>query len=354
MSALLDIQAITCRYDDKVIFSDLSFQVAAGSIACLLGPSGCGKTTALRAIAGFEPVYSGTITLDGRILGSTRVSLPPEQREVGMVFQDYALFPHLTVAANIGFGLHKLSRDARKRKTGELLELIRLQGSAEAYPHQLSGGQQQRVALARALAPQPKLLLLDEPFSNLDTELRRSLSLEVREILRRHGTTAILVTHDQTEAFNVADEISVMAAGKLLQWGSARELYHQPNCPFVAAFLSNGSFLSGEVLDASRVITALGEVSLPDSSDIPPPGTRVELLLRPWNVVLAPQGPINARLDSRQFQGAWTLSTLSLSNGTQLTSFDEQLAALPPGAPVSLRLLAQHLRIFPAQAALDR
>jgi iron(III) transport system ATP-binding protein len=211
----------------------------------------------------------------------------------------------------------------------------------------LSGGQQQRVALARALAPQPKLLLLDEPFSNLDTELRRSLSLEVREILRRHGTTAILVTHDQTEAFNVADKIGVMSGGKLLQWGSARELYHEPNSAFVASFLSNGIFLPGEVLDASRILTALGEVSLPDSIDTPPPGTRVELLLRPWNVVLAPQGPINAQLDSRQFQGAWTLSTLTLSNGTQLTSFDEQLAALPPGAPVSLRLLPQHLRLFP-------
>jgi len=351
MSSLLDITAISCSYDAKVIFNDLSFGVAAGSIACLLGPSGCGKTTVLRAIAGFEPVHTGAITLDGRLLSAPGQTLPPEQRQVGMVFQDYALFPHLTVAANIAFGLQQQSRDEKKRITATLLELIRLQDSAHAYPHQLSGGQQQRVALARALAPRPKLLLLDEPFSNLDTELRRSLSLEVRDILRQHGTTAILVTHDQTEAFNVADEIGVMAQGKLLQWGSARELYHNPTSAFVAAFVSSGVFLPGEVLPGKRLRTPLGEVDIADMPTLPPPGTPVDLLLRPWNVVLAGDSPplnaVSARLSTQQFQGAATLSTLTLSNGSTLDSLDDNLATLPLGSEVRLALLPRHLRLFP-------
>jgi iron(III) transport system ATP-binding protein len=348
MTTLLDINAITCRYDAKVIFTNLSFSVAAGSIACLLGPSGCGKTTALRAIAGFEPVYSGSIVLDGRTLSAPGVTLPPEQRQVGMVFQDYALFPHLTVADNIAFGLQHHSRASRKQTTAELLDLIRLQDCAKAYPHQLSGGQQQRVALARALAPRPKLLLLDEPFSNLDTELRRALSLEVRDILRLHGTTAILVTHDQTEAFNVADVIGVMAEGALLQWGTARELYHAPASAFVASFVSNGQFIPAQVLAPGRLATLFGDVELETgSTDTAAPGATVDLLLRPWNIVADPEGPTSARLYAQQFNGALTLTQLELADGSRLTSADEQLALLPVGTEVRLRLVARHLRVFP-------
>jgi iron(III) transport system ATP-binding protein len=347
MTTLLDINAITCRYDDKVIFAGLSFGVAAGSIACLLGPSGCGKTTALRAIAGFEPVYAGSITLDGRTLSAPGMTLPPEQRQVGMVFQDYALFPHLSVAANIGFGLQQHGKADRQRITGELLDLIRLQDCAKAYPHQLSGGQQQRVALARALAPRPKLLLLDEPFSNLDTALRRSLSLEVRDILRQHGTTAILVTHDQTEAFNVADVIGVMAQGKLLQWGTARELYQAPQSPFVASFVSSGAFIRGELVAPGRLRTAFGEITLEAHDDLPTtPGASVDLLLRPWNVVLAESGPCSARIIAQQFQGAYTLTSLQLADGTVLASHDERLTAFPAGTSVKLALDPRLLRAF--------
>ena len=345
MDKLLDIQAISCRYDTKVIFSDLSFSVAAGNIACLLGPSGCGKTTALRAIAGFEPVQHGSITLDGRILSQSGKTLAPEQRQVGMVFQDYALFPHLNVAANIAFGLQQHSRDSKQRITGELLELIRLQDSAQVYPHQLSGGQQQRVALARALAPRPKLLLLDEPFSNLDTELRRSLSLEVRDILRQHGTTAILVTHDQTEAFNVADEIGVMAQGKLLQWGTARELYHAPASPFVASFISNGFLVPAQVLSPTTVSTAFGAITLEHAVSAAT-GSSADLLLRPWNIVFDPTGPFSARIIGHQFNGAFTLTQLELPDGSKASSLDEQLIALPLGNEVRLSLLPRHLRVY--------
>ena len=237
MSNLLNVKKISCRYDDKVIIPDLSFSVRQGQIASLLGPSGCGKTTALRAIAGFEPIYSGEIELAGNILSTAYDTLVPEKRKVGMVFQDYALFPHLTVKDNIAFGIQDTDKTERSEKISELLGMIKLKDYAEYYPHQLSGGQQQRVALARALAPNPVILLMDEPFSNLDTELRRSLSLEVRGILKQNNITAILVTHDQTEAFTVADEIGVMTEGVLQQWGDPQALRQHPANDFVANFM---------------------------------------------------------------------------------------------------------------------
>lgn len=241
MSALLNVKQISCRYDDKVIIPDLSFSVKQGQIASLLGPSGCGKTTALRAIAGFEPVYSGEIELAGNILSTPSDTLVPEKRKVGMVFQDYALFPHLNVSDNIAFGIQDKDKTVRAEKITELLDMIKLKDYASNYPHQLSGGQQQRVALARALAPNPVILLLDEPFSNLDTELRRSLSLEVRDILKQNDITAILVTHDQTEAFTVADEIGILDDGVLQQWGKPETLRQQPANNFVANFMGISS-----------------------------------------------------------------------------------------------------------------
>ena len=346
MPKLLTIQSITCRYDTREVFRALSFEVAAGSIACLLGPSGCGKTTALRAIAGFEPVISGSIVLDGVVLSKPGQTLPPEQRQVGMVFQDYALFPHLTVAANIAFGLTHHTKAAREQLTTEMLALIRMDEYATSYPHQLSGGQQQRVALARALAPRPKLLLLDEPFSNLDTELRRSLSIEVRDILREHGTTAILVTHDQTEAFHVADVIGVMAEGKLWQWGTPRELYHEPHSPFVASFVANGQFLPANILGGNRVASVFGETLL-EETGAATQGTSVDLLIRPWNIMQDNAGPCAAQIISQQFNGANTITTVQLSDGTRLNSQDPVLAALPENTPVRLNLNPRQIRVFP-------
>jgi iron(III) transport system ATP-binding protein len=237
VSNLLNVNQISCRYDDNVIIPDLSFSVKQGQIVSLLGPSGSGKTTALRSIAGFEPIYSGEIELAGNIISTAEDSLVPEKRKVGMVFQDYALFPHLTVKDNIAFGIQDKDKSERLEKTADLLDMIKLKNYAEYYPHQLSGGQQQRVALARALAPNPVILLMDEPFSNLDAELRRSLSLEVREILKQNNITAILVTHDQTEALTVADEIGVLDEGVLQQWGTPETLRQHPANDFVAKFM---------------------------------------------------------------------------------------------------------------------
>lgn len=216
---------------------ELSLSLEQGQIGCLLGASGCGKTSVLRAIAGFEPICGGAICLRDTVLSSTACHVDPEQRRVGMMFQDYALFPHLNVAKNVGFGLRRLPRAERRDRVMELLELVGLEGCSRRYPHELSGGQQQRVALARALAPRPELLLLDEPFSNLDVDSRERLAFEVRDILKKAGHTAILVTHNQAEAFAIADRIGVMRQGRILQWDTPYALHHAPKSDFVADFI---------------------------------------------------------------------------------------------------------------------
>jgi len=238
---LLEIDHLSLAYDTpaglKPIVQELSLGLPAGHIGCLLGESGCGKTTVLRAIAGFEPVRAGRILLDGTVISSPTEQVAPELRRVGMMFQDYALFPHLTVALNVAFGLRKLPRPDRARRVEEMLELVGLAHAANSYPHEISGGQQQRVALARALAPSPDLLLLDEPFSNLDVDTRERLAFEVREILKTTGHTAILVTHNQAEAFAIADRIGVMAKGRIAQWDTPYNLHHNPADTFVRDFI---------------------------------------------------------------------------------------------------------------------
>ena len=232
MADLLELDRILLGYDTpqgfKAVVRDLALSLPAGHIGCLLGSSGCGKTTVLRAIAGFEPVRAGHIALDGTIISSPEVQVAPERRRVGMMFQDYALFPHLTAGQNVAFGLRRLARAERAARVAEMLDLVGLRVAADSYPHELSGGQQQRVALARALAPSPDLLLLDEPFSNLDVDTREHLAFEVRDILKATGHTAILVTHNQAEAFAIADRIGVMAGGHLAQWDTPYNLRHHP------------------------------------------------------------------------------------------------------------------------------
>jgi len=238
---LLELDRIHLAYDTpqgpRPVVQDLSLTLPAGHIGCLLGESGCGKTTILRAIAGFEPVRAGHIALDGTVISSPNVQVAPELRRVGMMFQDYALFPHLTAAQNVAFGLRKLGKAERAARVREMLDMVGLSASADSYPHEISGGQQQRVALARALAPSPDLLLLDEPFSNLDVDTRERLAFEVRDILKSTGHTAILVTHNQAEAFAIADRIGVMSDGKIVQWDTPYNLHHHPADGFVRDFV---------------------------------------------------------------------------------------------------------------------
>ncbi|MGQ0654451.1 MAG: ABC transporter ATP-binding protein, partial [Betaproteobacteria bacterium] len=264
IAPLLHVDGLRHSYEAQEVVRGLSFSLARGVIGCLLGPSGCGKTTVLRCIAGFEPVQEGSIRISGVTVSAPGAALQPERRRIGMVFQDYALFPHLSVEGNIGFGLHALGRTERQARVRELAGLVGLTRELDKYPHEISGGQQQRVALARALAARPELLLLDEPFSNLDVELRERLALEVRDIIRRSGATAILVTHDQHEAFAMADEIGVMHEGRIQQWDAPYNLYHRPGNRFVADFVGQGAFLPARAIDGERIEIELGVLKPPE------------------------------------------------------------------------------------------
>jgi len=309
-----------------VVVERLSLALARGEIGCLLGASGCGKTTVLRAIAGFEPLIDGSIVLDGETVAGKGVALPPERRRVGVMFQDYALFPHLDVAGNIGFGLRGVPRAARQARIGELLALVGLEGEGGSYPHELSGGQQQRVALARALAPRPSLLLLDEPFSNLDIDTRQRLALELRALLKAAGTTVLLVTHDQAEAFAIADRIAVMDRGRTLQFDTAEGLYRRPADRFVAGFIGRGTLVPGAALGLSEGLDAL---------------------VRPESLRADPGGTIRATLLDAGFHGPHYVASLRLADGS-VVELDLPAGSAPPvGGELALRLVEDALVTFP-------
>jgi iron(III) transport system ATP-binding protein len=341
----LELENVARRFGSRSAVDGLSFQLERGTIACLLGPSGCGKTTALRCIAGFEPVDQGVIRAQGRVLSAPGQLVPPEQRRIGMVFQDFALFPHLTVAQNVAFGLRNLSAQEQARRTEELLAVVGLSDHRGHYPHQLSGGEQQRVALARALAPEPEIVLLDEPFSSLDVELRERLSVEVRSVLKRLGATALLVTHDQQEAFAVADVVGVIRRGKLEQWDAPYELYHRPATRFVADFIGQGVFIGGAVLDSRLVRTELGDLPLPHAAPWRA-GQQIDLLLRPDDVVHDDASPLRAEVCARAFRGADFLYTLRLPSGAQLLSLVPSHHNHAVGEHIGIRIEPDHVIAF--------
>ena len=340
----LEVAGIARRFATRSAVRDLSFHIERGSIGCLLGPSGCGKTTALRCIAGFEAIDEGSIRAQGRLLSGPGVSMPPDKRQIGMVFQDYALFPHLTVEQNVAFGLSRSSRTEQQHRVAELLSLVGLADRRAHYPHQLSGGEQQRVALARALAPQPEIVLLDEPFSSLDVELRERLSLEVRAVLKQLGATALLVTHDQQEAFAVADVVGVMREGRLEQWATPYELYHRPSTRFVADFIGQGVFIRGDVLDSGGVRTELGVVPL--NGHAWRAGQQVDLLLRPDDVIHDDASELKAQICARTFRGAEFMYTLKTEAGTTLLSLVPSHHDHAVGEHIGIRIEPDHVVAF--------
>jgi iron(III) transport system ATP-binding protein len=352
----LTLDNIAIAYDGTRIVHDVSLTVKDGDIGCLLGPSGCGKTTVLRAIAGFEAVSAGEIRLGDQLISSASTHLPPEQRTIGMVFQDYALFPHLNIAQNIAFGIRKQSSSKKQQRTQELLKLVDLSGYEQRYPHELSGGQQQRIALARALAPRPQLLLMDEPLGSQDLELREILARQVREILKREGTTAILVTHDQHEAFAMADEIGVLRQGRLQQWDTGYQLYHRPVNQFVAEFIGRGALLPGTVSAQHSLITPLGEISTGIPVDCQP-GCPLNVLIRPDDIQLTRSGEYSAKITARAFRGAQYLYTLQLEDGNTVLALAPSHQVYPIGDRVKFTLDLQHLVTLkqspPAQTADD-
>lgn len=346
MQPKLEVSQISVRYGGKEIVQKISFSLMKGSISCLLGPSGCGKTTVLRAIAGFEPLSGGHISVDGRQISDGNHHLPPEQRQIGMVFQDFALFPNLTVSGNIGFGLKGWHREERQRRTSQLLDMVGMSSLARAYPHQLSGGQQQRVALARAMAPRPSMLLLDEPFSSLDVELREQLAQEVRNILRQENITTILVTHDQQEAFAMADEVCVMDKGCIQQQDSAYNLYHKPANRFVAGFIGEGVLIPGVVESPDGVNTELGIMQgmVPKGCK---PGCKVDVLIRPDDIVHDDNATDRAKVVDRAFRGSEFLYTLRLPSGLELLSLVPSHHNHDIGEFIGIQLALDHLVIFP-------
>jgi len=346
MYTLLNIDNIECQYRGVNVVRNLSFDVTRGSIVGLLGPSGCGKTTVLRAIAGFEPVIQGKIRLREKTVSSPGYTLAPEKRKLGMVFQDYALFPHLNITDNICFGLRKTSAQQKQQTAEQLLELVGMAGMGKRYPHELSGGQQQRIALARALAPEPEIILMDEPFSNLDIELRERLSAEVRDILKQRGITGIIVTHDQHEAFAIADTIGVMEHGRILQWDTPYNLYHEPCDRFVADFIGQGSFLRATVLSPTSLETELGILNS-EHTLLWPKGSQVDVLMRPDDIVPDPNGAIPAVVSHKAFKGAEILYTLQLPTGGMLLSLFPSHHNHEIGEKVWVDIKADHVVAFP-------
>jgi iron(III) transport system ATP-binding protein len=334
---LLEVENLHHSYGERPVVRGVGFSLERGAIGCLLGPSGCGKTTVLRCIAGFEPVQEGTIRIGGRIVSARGTSVPPEDRRVGMVFQDYALFPHLDVAGNIGFGV----RGGNGARVRELAALVGLSGELAKYPHEISGGQQQRVALARALAPRPDLLLLDEPFSNLDVDLRERLSLELRDIIKASGATAILVTHDQHEAFAMADEIGVLHEGRIQQWDHAYNLYHRPANRFVADFVGQGVFLPARTRAGGELEIELGILQGGSHRE-----GNVEVLLRPDDVVHDDAAPTQAEVVHKAFRGAEILYTLRLASGRKVLALVPSHHNHALGERIGIRLDVDHVVAF--------
>jgi iron(III) transport system ATP-binding protein len=343
---LLVLQDVIFDYGAQGRLCDhLSFAADLNEISCLLGPSGCGKTTVLRLIAGFEHLQGGEISVAGQTVSRVGLHVPPEHRRVGFVFQEYALFPHLSVADNVGFGLGSMGHRAAKQRIAETLDLVRLGDAAHKFPHELSGGQRQRVAVARALAPRPALLLLDEPFSNLDVELRERLGTEIRALLRHLRMPALMVTHDQHEAFAMADKIGVMHDGKIAQWDTAYNLYHRPASRFVADFVGEGVFLPATIATDGCLETELGHLGCGYDGPFSP-GTRVDLLLRPDDILHDDASPQQAEVTHKAFRGAEILYTLKLASGARILSLVPSHHNHEIGQKIGIRMEIDHVVAF--------
>ena len=358
----LTLESVSVRYPRmpaaRPAVDGVSLGLKKGDIGVLIGPSGCGKTSLLRAVAGLERCAAGRVCIAGQTLSDVAagVHISAEQRQIGMVFQDYALFPHLSISDNVAFGIAALPKTERRARTQEMLELVGLVHAASRAPHQLSGGQQQRVALARALAPRPRLLLLDEPFSSLDVDLRERLAQEVREILKSSATTALLVTHDQLEAFAIGDVIGVMNKGHLEQWDDAYSLYHRPASRFVAQFIGHGVFAPALVVARGLghvVRTPLGDLDDIAGCPLPGiyPGDKCDVLLRADDIVHDDASPVRALIERKAFRGSEFLLTLRLSGGQRVMAHVPSHHDHQVGEWIGIRAEVDHVVTFARQPA---
>jgi iron(III) transport system ATP-binding protein len=347
-SPIINVDCVSKKFSSKSIpaLTEVSFELKEGEILGLLGPSGCGKTTLLRIIAGFTEPSSGRVELAGTIVNCPGCWIPPEKRNTGMVFQDYALFPHLTIADNIAFGLRRnLKNNLIKKRVSEVLELVGLTGLEKRYPHELSGGQQQRIALARAIAPQPALILLDEPLSNLDVQVRQRLRSEIRSILKAAGTSAIFVTHDQEEALAISDRIGVMDRGKLEQIGTPEEIYLKPESRFVAEFVTQANFLPAQKKgDFWKTEIAELEIS---SAMVSEYGDRGDLMLRQEEIIIKPDAQATTIVRDRQFLGREYRYCLETASGKKLHARTTTIVPVEVGERVRLSVTSSTAKIFP-------
>jgi iron(III) transport system ATP-binding protein len=351
---VLELDGVGKHFGSEHVIADLSLSVHRGEILTLLGPSGCGKTTTLRLVAGLERPDSGVVSLNGQAVADDATFTPPEQRGVGVVFQEFALFPHLTAAENIAFGLQDEPDAVRDARVEEMLDLVGLEAHRESYPDELSGGQQQRVALARSLAPEPEILLLDEPFSNLDVDLRVEMREEVRRILKDAGVTAVSVTHDQEEALSISDRVAVMNDGHLEQVGRPEQVFQHPESRFVAGFLGHASFLSG-YLSGDAVETDVGAIPSENIHGLSEEyeGSKLDVLVRPDDVTALPaEGEADGEVVHRQYLGPTVLYRVELTNGDVVECMHNHTQRLDLGTPVDVDVTADHeLAWFPAGQA---
>lgn len=346
-SVILQLENITKQFakTTTIAVDKITLALPQGDLLGLLGPSGCGKTTLLRLIAGFEEPQAGIIKIDGRTVAGDGNPIAPEKRDIGMVFQDYALFPHLTVAKNVAFGLQNSRKKAlfnTQKRTTEVIALVGLQGLENRYPHQLSGGQQQRIALARAIAPQPALVLLDEPLSNLDVQVRLRLRQEVRDILKNTGTSGVFVTHDQEEALSISDWVAVMQQGQLEQFGTPEDIYREPKSRFVAEFVTQANFLPAQRRgDFWETEIGCFKASTHESFE------RGELMIRQEDLILKPDNEATVVICDRQFLGREHSYSLLTASGKKLLARTTSTTAFPVGTKVHLRIDEQTLQVFP-------
>jgi iron(III) transport system ATP-binding protein len=354
MSGALKLDGLAKRFGDVAAVDGISLDLATGEHLALIGPSGCGKSTILLMVAGLLVPDGGEIRIGGRLVAGGGAWVEPERRRVGMVFQDYALFPHLTVSGNIAFGLDRLSKPDRRKRVDEVLALVGLEALSGRYPHEVSSGQQQRVALARSLAPDPAVVLLDEPFSNLDRTLRESLRLETKAVLRRAGATAVLVTHDHSEALGFGDRMAVMRAGHVLQIGSPEDLFDFPEDEFVATFLGSADFLPARRVDGGMVVSEVGRFGpLPVSAE-----GQLSVMVRPHEVTFDADAAGPGTIASREYQGAIVLYELTLDSGSRLSCRRPPSPRFEVGTRVRIRLIEDYppvlfregRRIWPAGA----
>ena len=345
--AALECSGLSKSFGSVQAVSRLDLAVTEGRILALLGPSGCGKTTTLRLIAGFEQPDEGEIRIGGRIVSTSTTVVPPEKRRFGMVFQEGALFPHLTVEQNVAYGLRKVSDHAGR--VTDALELVGLCGMRRRLPHELSGGQQQRVALGRALAPRPELLLMDEPFSNLDANLAQQLRRDVAEIIRDSGVTTVFVTHDQDAALHVGDQVALMNQGKVEQVASPARIFHAPETRYAAEFLGSVDFLPVDVIDGrlTSELGPLGRVSVPADWSGERDRPVLEFMIRPDCIECSLDPDGGAVIIDREFRGAFYLYRVRLASGTQVSCLMSHIAEFSVGDSVSVRLREGHrARLF--------